>query len=568
MKQISLILLGAGTLVLGGCSSLTSMSENADKINFQLDPQVLETKGGEVKFDLTANFPEKYFLKNASLEATPVLRYGDNETRLETISFQGDNVRGNAMTISFDKGASYNYDGEIDYDEAMRRSELYIDLTARQKKKAIKIKPIKIADGVVATSTLLSVLPLSSFGDHGFERTTYEDHEADIHFLVNRYNLDSNKEMASEDVRLLKFYLSQANWDDKQDIEDIQVSGYASPEGKTSFNEKLSKSRKDESEEFMEDQLLRLRIEGSDIRTKFTAEDWEGFKQYLETSDIEDKELILRVLSMYDDPEVREREMRNLAQTFDEVAEEVLPKLRRSKITTRIKKTGRSDEEIVQLANSDPSSLSEEELLYAATIGTDNDRKLLYYSTYIRMHPDDWEGYNNKGCALVKKGVYDEAKNNFEKALELKPSSAVVKNNLGAIALYQGDIDKAEGLLSDATGKGIKELDYNLGTLYLSKGDYSKAASYLKGTNSSNEALVNIILERYSDAENAIKSSDESALNHYLMAIVGARVGNITTVCGELQKAINMDDTYRTMAKKDVEFIEFADSDSFRSIVK
>ncbi|MFV0484252.1 MAG: tetratricopeptide repeat protein [Bacteroidales bacterium] len=550
------------------CSSLKSMQDNADKINFNVVPQVLETKGDQVTFDLTANFPEKYFLKNATLKATPVLRYADGETDLAPISFQGDNIRGNSMTISYDNGGSYNYDGKIDYDKTMRRSELYIDLVAYQKNKTLNFEPIKVADGVVATSTLLSILPLSSFGEHGFERTTYEDHEADIHFLVNRFNLDSNKEMASDDIRLLKFYLSQANWNDKQDIEDIEVSGYASPEGKASFNERLSKSRKDESEEFMADQLLRLRIEGNEIRTKFTAEDWEGFKQYLEKSDIEDKELILRVLSMYDDPEVREREMRNLAQTFDAVADEVLPKLRRSRITTRIKTIGKSDEELVRLANTDPGSLTEEELLYAATIGTDNDRKLLYYNTYIRMHPDEWQGYNNKGCTLVKKGLYADAKKDFEKAQELNPTSAIIKNNLGAIALYDGDLDKAEKLLSDATGKGINELDYNLGTLYLSKGDYAKAASYLKGTNSSNEALVNILSERYSDAEKALENAGESALNHYLMAIIGARVGNISTVCGELQKAIAMDETYRDVAKTDVEFIEYANTDSFKSVVR
>lgn len=555
-------------MLITSCSSLKSMQENADKINFNIAPQVLETKGNQIEFDLTANFPGKYFLKNATLKATPILRYEDKETALAPINFQGDNVRGNSITISYDKGASYNYDGKIDYEQAMRRSELYVDIKISQKKKSIEINPIKVADGVVATSTLLSILPLSSFGNHGFERTTYEDHEADIHFLINQHNLSSNKEMASEDIRLLKFYLSQANWDDKQDIEDIEVSGYASPEGKTSFNEKLSKNRKDESEEFMEDQLHRLRIEGNDIRTKFTAEDWEGFKQYLEKSDIEDKELILRVLSMYDDPETREREMRNLAQTFDAVADEVLPKLRRSRITTRIKKTGKSDEELVMLANSAPSSLSEEELLYAATIGTDNDRKLLYYNTYIRMHPEEWQGYNNKACTLVKKGLYDDAKKDFEKAQSINPSSAIIKNNLGAVALYEGNLDKAEELLSDATGKGIKELNYNLGTLYLAKGDYDKAASYLKGTNSSNEALVNILFERYSDAERAIENADESALTHYLTAIIGARIGNSATVCNELQKAIEMDESYRQFAKTDVEFIELVNTEQFKSAVK
>jgi Flp pilus assembly protein TadD len=390
---------------------------------------------------------------------------------------------------------------------------------------------------------------------------------AEILYLINKADL-RRSELTKEDISRFMDYNKSAVKDPKKELKSMEISSYASPDGSLDLNTRLAQKRQEVSSRFLTQELKKADIESA-FRTRFTPEDWEGFKELMGKSNILDKELILRVLSMYTDPEVREREIKNLSNAFTVIASEILPQLRRSKFTTNIDLIGKSDEEIGALADSDPSKLNQAELLYAATLTQDLDKQLSIYKSFMRVYSKDWRGFNNAGFVLVKQQKYDEAKILFEKAEKLKNNEPIIKNNLGVCALKNGETLKAEIYLGAAAGAG-DALNNNFGILYILKGDYNKAVHYFGSYDSPNTGLAKILTGDYNGALKSLENCtwEGCYIKEYFKAIVGARTNNKNLVYDSLNKALQMNPELKKMIATDIEFLSFFGDSRFKDMIR
>jgi Flp pilus assembly protein TadD len=390
---------------------------------------------------------------------------------------------------------------------------------------------------------------------------------ADIHYLINRSNI-RREEAEGDDVVALEGYTKKANEDSNIDLKGVEVAAYASPDGSIDLNTDLAAARKSSSSEFL---AKKLREAGVDVpmKTKYTPEDWDGFKELMEKSNIQDKELILRVLSMYNDPEVREREIKNLSQTFTDVANEILPQLRRAKMTTSVDFIGKTDEELKALAKSNPSSLNPAELLYAATLFEDDNEQLEVYNSFIKIYPNDWRGPNNAGFILVKQNKYNDAKPLFEKAEKLKTDEPIIKNNVGAITLHDGNVKAAETLFGAAAGAG-KEVNYNLGIVSLKYAEYDKAVKYFSDYADINTALAKMMAGNNNGALRDLEAFDmpNCYMKEYLKAIIGARTAKENLLFDSLAAAVQINPELKAKAKNDMEFAKYFQNAKFKAIVE
>ncbi len=575
------VILAIAAVLFSGCSGLQKMKKNADKIQFKVTPEVLEAHGGQVEVSIDGKFPAKYFNKKATMTITPVLKYNGSQTEFEPVTLQGDKVEANNRVISYTTGGSFSYNDEVDYQEAMRNSDLMVNITASKGSKSVDFAPIKIADGVLATSQLAANVPKTILGvrrepnNSGkydpnidpFQRIVPDEMLADIHYIINRANI-RREEVQADDIQQLEQFTKKANEDERIDLKGVEVSAYASPDGPVDFNTELAGQRKNTSSDYWAGQLKKDGI-NINLKTKYTPEDWEGFKELLEQSNIQDKELILRVLSMYDDPQVREREIRNLSEAFTELADRILPKLRRAKLLTSVDLIGKTDAELKEVAKSNPSSLNPAELLYAATLFDDLNEQLSIYNSFIKVYPDDWRGPNNAGYVLVLQNKYDQAKPMFEKAEKLRNNEPIVKNNLAAIALYEGNNNEAETLLGGASGAG-DEVNYNQGILNLKKGDYDRAVKYFGSYEDVNSALAKMMAGNNNGALRDLENYNgpETALRDYLKAVIGARTAKENLMYDNLQSAVQKNPDLKEVAKNDQEFAKYSNEPKFQSIVQ
>lgn len=576
----TLVLFTLTAVLLSGCAGLKKMKKNADQIQFKVTPEVLETHAGEVDLTVDGRFPVKYFDKKATLTATPVLKYDGGQTNFSPVTLQGEKVQGNNRVISYNAGGTFSYKDAADFKDDMRKSELFVNITASKGAKTVDFDPIKIADGVIATSTMVANYPKPILGvrreanNSGkydpnidpFQRIVSDEMLADIHYLINRANL-RNEEITAEDVAAYLQYTQKANEDERINLKGVEVSAYASPDGTIDFNTELAAKRKDSSSDFLAERLKELGVDVN-LRTKYTPEDWDGFKEKLQQSNIQDKELILRVLSMYSDPEVREREIRNLSETFTELAETILPELRRAKLLTSVELIGKTDEELMTLAKSDPASLNPAELLYAATLFEDLNEQLTVYNSFIKVYPNDWRGPNNAGYVLVKQMKYNEAKPLFEKAETLKNDEPIVKNNLGAVALYENKVEEAETLFGAASGAG-KEVNYNLGIVSLKKANYDQAVRYFSDFQDVNTGLAKILTGDNNGALRDLEAFERPNcfMKEYLKAVIGARTARENLLFESLGKAVEYNPEMKQKAKTDLEFAKYFNNPRFQEIV-
>jgi len=583
MKNFNLkpfVLLVLVAVLFSGCAGLQKMKRNANQIQFKVTPEVLETHAGEVDLSIDGRFPAKYFNKKATLTATPVIVYEGGETKLSPVTLQGEKVQGNNRVISLNAGGTFSYKDGVEFNEDMRRSELVMNIQAARGSRTLDFDPIKIADGVIATSTNVANFPKPILGVRReanntgkydpnidpFQRIVPDEMVADIHYQINRANL-LNEEISKEDVKKLLEYTQNANSEERINLQNIEVSAYASPDGEVDFNTELAGKRKDTSSEFLSKRLRQLGIDMS-LRTKYTPEDWEGFKEKVEQSNIQDKELILRVLSMYSDPEVREREIRNLSETFTALADEILPQLRRAKLLTSVELVGKTDEELMALAKSDPASLNPAELLYAATLFNSLEDQLGIYNSFIKVYPNDWRGPNNAGYVLVKQMNYTDAKPLFEKAETLRNNEPIIKNNLGAIALYENRVADAETLFGAASGAG-EEVNYNLGIVSIKKANYDQAVKYFKSYQDVNTALAKLLTGDNNGALRDLEAFDQPNcfMKEYLKAVIGARTARENLVFESLKAAVQINPEVKQRAKTDLEFAKYASDSRFQAIV-
>ncbi len=558
-------------LVVASCSPLNKMKKRAGELKYNVTPEVLEEKGEmvDVKIDLT--IPPKYFNKNVTIVATPVLKYQGGEKAFESKTLQGESVQGNNTVVPYESGKTVSYTGKLPYEDAMRISELVVKVQAAKGAKTVDFDPVKIADGIVATATLVSNEPAVVLGKDAFERITPEQNESAIYYLINSAQVRNNQ-VKSEEIKAMEKFLKEAKADENVKLKNVEIQSYASPDGSYNWNDRLANKRESSSADFLKKSMKKNKLEEyKDLeffKKYVVAEDWEGFKKAMEASSIRDKELILRVLSMHSDPEVREREIKNIASAYSVIADQILPKLRRSKFVVNAERIGKSDEEIKTLAKSNPSELNVEELLYAATLFDSNSDKLAVYETAMSQFPNDWRGFNDAGMILFEMGKIAQAKADFDKANELSSNNKVVKNNLGAVELKNGNVKEAEVLFGAATGAG-NEVNYNKGVVAIMKGNYKEAVNYFGACNCVNAALANLLAGNTSAAMKKLEDGkDNSALASYLKAVIGAKNNDSTVVFSNLKDACAKDASMKKLAATDIEFVKYFENPDFKAIVQ
>ena len=561
-KKLYLPLLVALVAVLTSCGS--KMGELSSDY-FTVTPQVLEAVGGKVPATINGKFPEKYFNKKAVVEVTPVLKWEGGEAKGQSAVFQGEKVEGNEQTISYKMGGSYTMKTSFDYVPEMAKSELYLEFKATIGKKTVEIPAVKIADGVISTSeiveqTLGSATP--ALGADAFQRVIKEKHDAQIMFLIQQANVRASElKTAKEFNEEVKNVSEAAN----KKISNIEISAYASPDGGYDLNKGLAENRQDNTAKVINKNLKKDKIEAT-VDTKYTAQDWEGFQELVSKSNIQDKELILRVLSMYQDPEQREQEIKNISSVYKTLADEVLPQLRRSRLTLNYEVIGKSDEEISKLAESDAKQLNLEELLYAATLTNDAAKKEAIYTKATQNFPNDYRAYNNLGKLAYQAGNLDKAENYLKKAASIKDAPEV-NMNLGLIALNKGDKAAAESYLGKAAG--AEELNEALGNLYIAQGQYDKAVNAFGDIKTNSAALAQILAKDYNKAKNTLAGvATPDAYTDYLMAVLGARTNNTSMVTSSLKNAVAKNPALAKKAASDLEFAKYFTNADFMNIIK
>jgi hypothetical protein len=570
--RINLFATVAIAALLASCSGLDKMKDNAPDVNYTVTPEVLETHGGQVPVTIKVQVPGGYFDKKTELEATPVLVYDGGETAYAPYRLQGESVDGNAKVISYANGGQFTYEGSVDYNENMRVSDLVVRITATRGSSTIDFEPVKIAEGVISTSHLLGKKgAIAALGEDNFQRITPESGEADIHYVIQRANV-RNSELSKEDINTLKSFIKTAKEAENKEFKGVNISAYASPDGPIDLNTKLAGEREASAKKYLSGELKKAKVEAANSADFFelrnTPEDWEGFKELVQNSDIKDKDLILRVLSANSDPEVREREIKNMSATYKVLAKKILPELRRSKLNVNVEVIGKSDDEISDLVASAPLELTLEEVLYAGTLTDNLDEQLKIYKTALNQHSNCWRAQNNIGVVLFKQGDIEGAKVAFEKANGMKANESIVVNNLGVIALMENDIEAAKEYFDSAVGAGAA-LDNNLGVLAIYNGNYDEAVRYFGNSTGCNAALAKILNGNYDSALATLNANDnEVGIKYYLKAIIGARNNDTDMLFQDLRNAVKLDGSLKEVAASDMEFARYFEDASFKEIVQ
>ena len=555
-KKLYLPLLMAMVVALFSSCSKKMGELSADY--FTVTPQVLEAVGGKVPATINGKFPEKYFNKKAVVEVTPVLKWNGGEAKGQPATFQGEKVEGNDQTISYKMGGSYTMKTSFDYVPEMAKSELYLEFKATIGKKVVTIPAVKIADGVISTSELVNNTLGSAnpaLGEDAFQRIIKEKHDANIMFLIQQANIRSSELKTAKEFNKEVANVNEAA---NKKISNIEVSAYASPDGGVSLNTTLAENREDNTTKMLSKDLKKAKIDAP-IDAKYTAQDWEGFQELVSKSNLQDKDLILRVLSMYQDPEQRETEIKNISSVYKTLADEILPQLRRARLTANYDIIGRSDDEINEAFNTDAKVLSVEELLYAATLTNDNARKEAIFTKTTQLYPNDFRAYNNLGELAFAAGDAAKAESYFKQAASKNANAPEVNANLGLCELVKGNVAAAESYLGKATGANAA--NEALGNLYIKQGQYDRAVNAFGDAKTNSAAQAQILAKDYNKAKatlSAIKNPD--AMTDYLMAIVGARTNNASLVSSSIKSAIAKDASMAQRAANDREFAKFADS--------
>ena len=553
IKKLYLPLVALLVLAFSSCSKMGELSADY----FTTNPEVLEAVGGKVPVTITGKFPEKYFKKNAIVEVTPVLRWDGGEAKGQPATFQGEKVQGNDQTISYKTGGTYTMKASFDYVPEMAKSELYLDFKIKKGKKEYTIPSVKIADGVIATSELPTVNSANAaYAPDAFQRIIKQAKEAQIMFLIQQANLRAS-ELKSDSLKAFHKQVVAVAGDTKNyKLNNIEISAYASPDGGVELNTTLAENRQNNTEKYMNQQLKKGKIE-TEVDAKYTAQDWDGFQELVSKSNIQDKDLILRVLSMYSDPEQRETEIKNISSVYKTLADEILPQLRRARLTANYDVIGRSDEEINAAFDTDAKVLSNDELLYAATLTNDNARKEAIYKKTVELYPNDFRAYNNLGMMAYANGDLATAENYFKQAASKNANAAEVNTNLGLIELTKGNVANAETYLSKSTGANTA--NEALGNLYIKQGQYDRAVQAFGDTKTNSAALAQILAKDYNKAKStlsAVKNPD--AYTNYLMAVVGARTNNADLVKSSMDKVKQQDAALAAKAQNDRDFAKYA----------
>ena len=550
-KKNLFILSAASVLMMSSCSKLGALSAD----NFTVTPNPLETQAGQVPATINGTFPEKYMKKKAVVTVTPELRYADGQVaKGNSATFQGEKVMGNDQTISYKVGGRYTMKTAFNYVPDMQKSEMYLTFDARIGKKQQKVPAVKVANGVIATSELYKKTLASESGiiaPDTFQRVNEKKQEANIKFLINQANIRKS-ELKNNSVQEFVEMLKKINADREGfNIQNVEIQAYASPEGGVKLNDKLAGKRKNESEKYVKGTLKHNKV-NADIDAHYTAQDWDGFQKLVAASNLQDKDVILRVLSMYEDPQEREQQIRNMSAGFRELADGILPELRRSRLIINYETIGRSDEQIEQQYKDDAAKLSADELLYLATFDKTPAEQEAIYIKATQIYDKDYRAYNNLAALALAKGDKAAAQKYAEKAASLGSDTPEAQANMGLLALVNGNVQDAERAISkSANSENVKAA---LGALNIAKGNYAQAEQYFGKTNSNTAALAQLLNKNYAAAAKTLdKVQNPNAMTDYLHAVVAARRGNKFAASSYLKEALQKDPSLKQYAENDLE---------------
>ena len=551
MQKKNLLFLSAASLLLmTSCSKLGPLSAD----NFTVVPNPLETQAGQVPATINGTFPEKYMKKKAVVTVTPELRYADGQVaKGQSATFQGEKVMGNDQTISYKVGGRYTMKTAFDYVPEMQKSEMYLTFDARIGKKQQKVPAVKVANGVIATSELYRKTLASENGciaPDTFQRVNEKKQEANIKFLINQANIRKS-ELKNNSVKEFVEMLKKINADKEgYNVENVEIQAYASPDGGVKFNDKLAGNRQNQSEKYVKNTLKKTKV-NANIDAHYTAQDWDGFQKLVAASNLQDKEVILRVLSMYEDPQEREQQIRNMSAGFRELADGILPELRRSRLIINYETIGRSDEQIKAQYSEDASKLSADELLYSATLDEPVAKQEEIYKKTAETYPNDYRAYNNLAALALAKGDTAKAREYAQKAATLG-NAPEAQANLGLLSLIDGKVQDAERAIAKSSGS--ESVNQAIGTLAIAKGDYAQAEKAFAKVNSNTAALAQLLNKNYDAAAKTLDRVENSnAMTDYLHAVVAARRGNKFAASSYLKEALQKDPSLKQYAENDLE---------------
>ena len=550
----SVLTLSLGAIVSVSCSSKLG---NLTADNFKVTPTPLELQGTQVPVTVYGTFPEKFMKKKAVVTVSPELRYANGKVlRGQSSTFQGEKVLGNGQTVNYKLGGQFTMRDAFNYTDEMHKSDLYLNFNAKVGKKTVQVPAVKVGYGIVATAGLYKKALEQGGGiiaPDSFQYIVKKKQEAGIKFLINQAQLRKSElknNSVKEFIKLLKNISADA---EKYNFSDVEVLAYASPDGGEKFNTELANKRQRESQKYVEEQLKKSKLTNN-VTGEYTAQDWEGFQELVSASNIQDKELILNVLSMYKDPQEREEQIRNLSLGFQELAQEILPQLRRARMIINYEIVGRSDEKIAALYASTPDSLSADEILYHATHCKSIDQKEEAYKKCAQLYPNDYRAFNNVAAMEFAKGNLDATRSWVKRALAVNPNAGEAQSNLALAALKQGKLQEAEGYMAKAGNSN--DLNRVQGAVNFVKGNYKKAAFDYKDVNNNMAALAQIMAKDYSAARATFNQIGENgdALTNYLHAVLSAREGNKFAAKSNLDDAIEKDPSLKQYAEDDLEF--------------
>lgn len=552
-KKVVLFLSAAALVALSSCSKLGALSAD----NFNVVPNPLETEAGKVPATINGKFPEKYMKKKAVVKVTPELRYGDGQVAQgQPATFQGEKVMGNDQTIQYKAGGNYTMKTSFNYVPEMQKSNLYLTFDAYLGKKKVDVPAVKVATGVISTSELYKKTLAGDgacIAQDAYQRVNAQKQEARVKFLINQANLRKS-EMKNNSVKEFVDMLKKINADKEGlNIKNVEVLAYASPDGGVKFNDKLANKRQNVSENYVKKTLKNTKV-NTDVTASYTAQDWDGFQELVAASNLQDKDVILRVLSMYQDPQERETQIRNMSAGFRELADGILPELRRSRMIINYETIGRSDEQIKDQYKQDPSKLSVDELLYNANLEDNANAKEEIYKKTAELYPNDSRAFNNIAALEFAKGNNDEAQKYLDKALAINGNTAEANANKGLMALLNGNTNEAQNYIAKANG--ANNLNQALGALNIANGKYAQAEEALKGQNNNTAALAQILNKNYAGAQTTLNNvKNKNGMTDYLYAILNARQGNNSAASSYLKSAIQKDPSLAQYAANDLELL-------------
>ena len=542
-------------LLISSCG-LDSMVSKFNTLNFTVTPTQVEVHGGNIEIELEVKIPEKYFQKTAEADFRAMLApSADSEAKVffDPVKLQGEKISSNGKTIGYITGGQFSYKSTVKYSEEMADYDLFATAIATMNDNSKSLGAIKVADGVMATATRVKDSEEPAISNHTYEKVTVLEETAVIYFTVNQSNIRYSQKSSDEIKRLKEF--AKLGYETK----NIEISSYASPEGTLDINDKVSENRGESTFNYSKRLMKKLKVEGAnnnDLYIKSSkGEDWGGFNKLVNSSDMKDKSKVLNIVRNQKDPQKREEAIRDMAEIYDAIEDDVLPKLRKATITLRVYEPKKTEEDIVSLSLEDPSQLDIKEMLFAASLIEDNSIKKTIYNTVSKSFPNDYRAYNNLAGIYIKEKNLNKAIDMLGKASKYNANAPEVNENKGIIAALEGDYDKAASLYSSSNAS-----DINKGILAIKTGDYSSATAKLKG-NGFNATLAKLM------NGNPVATTDNTAEGNYLNAIVNARTENYDKCVDYLSKAIQMNANYKNEAVKDFEFKNLKNKANFQALV-